>query len=556
MAPTPLEQARKRIGAMKLERQSTWDAHYLELAEYINPWKSRFMTSDRNNGRKRGTKIINGHGRKCVRILASGMMAGLTNPSRPWFALETFDPDLMEYAPVKEWLEKVEVRMNMVLSRSNFYNEMPKVYAELGTFGTGCFSLMDDYDDVTNMQTFTVGEYMIAQDDKRRVNAFGREFEITVENVVQWFGYKNCSPAVQRDYDKGNYDTWVKVNHLIERDHKQDIWLGMGGGRPFRQLYWEDRVADKNSNSDKQFLQAVGMHEFAVMAPRWETNTGDIYGNGPGQDALADIKQLQTMEKRKLNKLEKHTNPAMRGSALLKTERTSSLPGDMTYEPDGTQNRYEPAYQIDGDIRDIAAEIQNKKTEIGEFFFTDLFLALINDQRNQRATAREIAEIHEEKLLMLGPVLGQINREGLDPAIARLFGQMNRARLIPPPPPEMNGMPISVKYTSILAQAQRMVDVGAIERTATFVTTLAGAFPQALDRFDVDNAIDKYQEITGAPVSLIIPLARAQETRQARAQAEQQQALAAQGAQAIDSAKQLSETQTNGTNALSDILGL
>jgi hypothetical protein len=551
---TPLQLAHARFEAAKSERTSTWDSHYRELAENYLPWKSRFMSSDRNRGQKRGSKIINGIGKKSARILASGMSAGLTSQARPWFNLETFDPDLMEYQPVKEWLELVEQRLSLILARSNFYQTLPSVYLELGVFGTGCFSIMDDYEDIIITQPYTVGEYFLMQDDRRQINGFGREFEITVENVVEWFEYENCSIQVQDQYDRGEYDKWVKVRHLVESNRDGKIDLGMGNDRPFRQLYWEAAAYEKDSTAS--FLEARGMHEFPIIGSRWDLNSGDIYGNGPGMDGLGDCKQTQVMEKRKLTQLELANKPTMRGPASMKNERSSILPGTLTYEPNESTKRYEPAFQVNTDIRHLTAEIMRKEQDIGEFFYTNLFQALINDERNQRATAREVAEVHEEKLLMLGPVIGRVNYEQNDKAIARVFGLASRAQVIPPPPKEMQGSPVAVKYVSILAQAQRLIDVGTLERTAAFTASMSAAFPYVLDKFDGDIAMDKYQEITGAPVGLIRSKEQVTEIRTKKAQDQEMQNQAVLAQQGVETAKSLSETSTSGGNALSDILGI
>jgi len=563
MADTPLQAARRRSNSLIMIRKSDgWDAHARELAEHINPWKSRFMASDRNRGNKRGTKILSGHARKANRILSAGMMSGMSNPARPWFNLEPFDTEMLEYQPVKEWLEKVEMVMNIILQRSNAYQTLPNMYTELGWAGTGPVAVMEDFEDVIVTNPFTFGEYAMGVDKKGRCNAFTRVYEDSVENWVKEVGLENVSKRVKRMYDKGDYDKTVEITHLVEVNHDDVLqqMLGMGKNRAFRQMYWETAALD-GKESAEAFGEKRGLFEMPIIAPRWDTNSGDIYGNGPGQDALADIKQIQVMEKRKLNKLEKSNNPPMKGPASLRNERTSSLPGDMTYVPDNANTKYEPAYMIDANIESLRMEIAEKKKDIDEYYYVDLFLHLIRDERNQRATATEIAEVHQEKLLMLGPVLNRLNYEGFDPFLGRVYKIAERAaisggKLLPPPPPEMRGSPISVKYVSILAQAQRLADVVAIEREAQFITTIAGAWPEALDRFDYDNAIDKYQETSGAPVSTIRPLAKAQEIRNARAEAQQQQMAMDQGAQAIDSAKQLSETNTAGRNALADMLGI
>ena len=52
---------------------------------------------------------------------ASGMMAGLTSPARPWFRLTVADAGLREYGPVKEWLWDVANRMRDMFLKTNLY---------------------------------------------------------------------------------------------------------------------------------------------------------------------------------------------------------------------------------------------------------------------------------------------------------------------------------------------------------------------------------------------------------------------------------------------------
>ena len=66
--------------------------------------------------------------------------------------------------------------------------------------------------------------------------------------------------------------------------------------------------------------------------------------------------------------------------------------------------------------------IRDKENRIQRAFYEDLFLMLANSDRRQ-ITAREIAERHEEKLLMLGPVLERIHGELLDPLIDVTFAR-------------------------------------------------------------------------------------------------------------------------------------
>lgn len=549
---TPLEYLTRRGSSLKNTRSKGWDYQYRDLVDYITPYRGRFVTTDRNDGRKKNLKMLNGHPRKSARTLASGMMAGLTSPTRPWFNLETSDPKLMDSKPVQEWCDEVESRMNTVFQKSNLYQALPNFYEELAVFGTAAMVVLEDYEDVIRVFNFTVGEYMIAADERGRVMTLFREYESTVDHVVKKYGIDKCSEAVQMAYKNGNYDQAVTLWQAIEPNDDR-IDLKMGKGRPFRSLVWEAGASrDKGTGN---FLEAKGFHENPLLCARWSVNGNDDYGTGCGHDALPDCKELQTMEKRKRRKLEKHDNPTMRGPASLKNSRSSTLPGDITYDGDNQRNRYEPAYQVDANIDPLRFEIRDKERQIDEFFYADLFLMLAQSDRRQ-ITAREIEERHEEKMLMLGPVLTRLNDEVLNPLIDRVYGIMFRAGLFPQPPEELRDTELKVEYTSILAQAQRAVDIAIIEDVAKFAGYMMPTFPSIGDRFNAEESIKLYAKLRGAPAKIINSDDEVEKTRKARSQKETEQMAPERAAQAVESAKLLSQTDTGGDNALTNIMGI
>src|SRR5687768_13148491 len=74
----------RRHSALKNER-SSWISHWQELSDYIQPRRSRFLNEDPNKGAKKNQNIINSTATWASRVLAAGMMAGITSPARPWF---------------------------------------------------------------------------------------------------------------------------------------------------------------------------------------------------------------------------------------------------------------------------------------------------------------------------------------------------------------------------------------------------------------------------------------------------------------------------------------
>jgi len=299
------------------------------------------------------------------------------------------------------------------------------------------------------------------------------------------------------------------------------------------------------------------------MAPRWDVLGEDVYGYGCGEIALGSAKALQLMEKRKLQGIDKNVNPPMVGDASLRNQRTTILPGETTYVSGlitGKQG-FTPAYQVNPYLAELKEEIQRVEMMIDEAFYKNLFLMIaeVGDQPN--ITATQINTMREEKMLMLGPVLERLNDELLDPLIDRVFNIMLKRGMLPPPPKEIQGMPLRVEYISVLAQAQKAMGIGNIERFVGFVGNLAalqaqaGKAPTAFDKLDFDQTIDEYADGVSVPPTIVRSddvVAEMRQAEQQQMQQAQQLQIAQQGAQA---AKDLSQADTSGDNVLTRLMG-
>jgi len=539
------------------DERSTFFGHWQELSEYILPRRGRFLTSKRNDGSKKNAKIIDSTGTMAVRTLSAGMMSGITSPARPWFRLATPESALMEQSEVKQWLFGVEKKMRDIFSRSNLYNSLQTTYEELAVFGTGAMLINEDHDDVIRCYPFTVGEYGLALSSRLSVDTFYREFQLTVAQVVEQFGYENCSDPVQSLYKTGQLDKWVEIMHVIEPNSARQYNMKDNLNMPYHSCYLEK--ASKNERK----LSSSGYEEFPVLAPRWHVTGVDIYGRSPAMDVLGDVKALQIEQKRKAQGIDKMVNPPLQAPSSLRGQTATVLPGGVTYVDtmQGTQGGFRPTYEVNPRLAELQQDIAETQRRISQGFYSDLFQMLTMSDRRQ-ITAREIDERHEEKLLMLGPVLERLHTELLDPLIDRTFNIMVRNDLLPPPPEELGGVTLKVEYISVMAQAQKAIGTGAIERLAGFVGNMAAAKPEVLDKFDADQSVDEYAEMIGVPPRIVVPDDVVQQIREERAQMEQQQMAMEQANQVAQTAnvgaqaaKVMSDTDTGGDNLLNNIVG-
>ncbi|HHD1874042.1 TPA: portal protein [Klebsiella pneumoniae] len=543
-AETLKEQLQKQQAQLTNDR-SSFDPHWRELSDFINPRGSRFLVTDVNRDDRRNTKIVDPTATLAARTLSSGMMSGITSPARPWFKLATPDPDMMDYGPVKLWLEVVQRRMNEVFNKSNIYQSLPLLYASLGNYSTGAMAVLEDDSDVIRTMMFPIGSYYMANSARGSVDTCFRKFSMTVRQLVMEFGLNNASDSVKGMWDSGNYESWIEVIHAVYPNIDRDTAKLNSKNKPVKSVYYE-----VGGDSDK-LLRESGFDEFPIMAPRWEVNGEDVYGSScPGMIALGQVKALQLEQKRKSQLIDKATNPPMVGPSSLRNQRVSLLPGDITYIDQVTgQDGFKPAYLVNPNTADLLADIQDTRQIINSAYFVDLFMMLQNI--NTRSMPVEaVIEMKEEKLLMLGPVLERLNDECLNPLIDRTFSIMARKNLLPPPPDVLQGMPLRIEYISVMAQAQKSIGLSSLSSTVGFIGQLAQAKPEALDKLNVDQAIDAFAEMSGVSPTVIVPQEQVEQVREQRAQQQQQQQMVAMGMAAAQGAKTLSEAQTADPSVL------
>jgi hypothetical protein len=564
---TPRQRAIQRWGALKLER-SSWERRWMDIRDYVLPFSGRYSTTDRNRGDKTFNKIIDSSAGGALDILSAGMMAGMTSPARPWFRLATPDQRLMEVDSVKKWLNDVAELMREVFARSNTYRALHVMYEELGAFCTAVNIVDDNYDSVIWNTPLTNGEFGIATDHLGRVNTLGREFEYTVAQVVEEFVYggdwqakpdwSRVSSTVKNLWDTHKaYDNWVPILHLIEpRSLRQrDMEYGRGKmakNKPFASCYYE-----LGCDEEKVLLES-GYDEFPVLSPRWHTRGRDVYGHGPGFKALGDIKQLQHEQLRKGQAIDYMVKPVLGLPGEAKGREHSMLPGGVVYMGSAqTAPKGAALFNPTLDLQHLLLDIEDVRKRINRAFYADLFLMISQDQRRTPVTAREIAERHEEKLLMLGPVLERLHDEMLSPLIDSTFAKLVRAGVLPEPPQEMQGVELKVEFVSTLAQAQRAVGLGSVDRLIGTVTLIAQGKqdPAIFDKLDMDQIIDKYADMLAVDPSLIVADDKIAIIREGRAKA-QAQAQAAQNAQmqAETAAKLASAKTGEEQNALTDVM--
>lgn len=527
-AETQVAYHRRRLEELKQVRQP-WETTWRGLAENIEP--SRLRLASTNEGPISRKKIIDSTGTFALRTLQSGMHSGLTSPARPWFRLTTFDPDLKDFAPVKEYLAAVEGRMREVFQASNIYTSFHSGYGDLGLYGQSCGILAEDDNKFIRMQQLVTGRYWIARDDKGRATTLYRCLRWTVQKIVTRFGINNVSSAIRTAYNGAKYGQTFDIYHAIEPRLSRDPSRIDKKNKPFLSNYWEDQ------GNESRLLEESGFDTNPIICPSWEVSGDDTYGIAPGHIVEGDVKMLNKEQTRKLEGIDKQVRPPMTGPTSMKNNPASLLPGSVTYSDDPTGKGYRAAMEVNINLNDLRGDIRETQDRINRGFYADLFLMLANMEGIQPRNVMEIAERKEEKLLALGPVLENVYNGQLEPTIDRTYIILNERGELPQPPRELVNQDLKVEYISMLAQAQKAVATGAIERLFGFVGQLAAVKPEVLDKVDADEAVDQYSDALGVSPKIVIPDNKVADIRGARAQRQKQAENAEMMAQMAPAAK-------------------
>lgn len=542
----------KRKVAMLAERQP-YEADWKTVADYVDPYAGRYLPQSGQDGLTpqklpSRAKIINSASTMSLRGMDAGFMGGHSSKSRPWFRLGVSNPALAERTDARRWLDDATEALRDVLARSNFYTALPDFYHARHLFGTAAMTAEEDDKEVVRFYVRAIGSYAVALDRRGRCNALWYCYSQTANQIEDKFapliGRDKLPAQVLNALNTNRGDTKFKVESLVEPNPDGRAGLLVPEDRrPFRQVYW----IDGTPNDTHGCLWVTGHYEMPEMVSRWSSTGADIYGGSPVLDAVGDIRQLQYLEGKKLKIIDHLADPALGIPDSAGNKNISIRPGERVYlTPMQTQQKIEPIYTPNANaLTAVQAEIATVTQRIEKALFTDLF-RMLDFLEDRERTAYEISERKEEKIAQLGPSLESLTDEVFDPCVERTFAIATRAGVIPPPPPSLDGVVLKIEYTSMLAQAQKALATGTVERVVAFLGNLAAAKqdPSVFDVVDEEETARLVHDQQGAPEKMLrspdeVAEMRAQRARQTQmAQAAAMAPALKQGAEALHLAGQ------------------
>jgi len=513
----------KRLGYLETQRQ-VWESHWQEIADYVVPRKAD-ITKKRTQGDKRTELVFDGTAIHAAELLSASLHGMLTNSSTRWFSLRFRDRESNESDEAREWLESVEDTMYKSFHRSNFQEQVHELYHDLICFGTGVMFIEKD-DGGVRFQTRHCSEVYLAEDDKGRVDTVFRKFKMPVRAIFAQFGEEKASEKMKKRYEQNPYEM-ITLLHVVQPRDERNVIRVDSKNKPFASIYIDPE--------SKEVLSESGFDEFPYVAPRFlKASFEHGYGRSPAMTALPDVKMLNKMSEVTIRAAQKQVDPPLMvpDDGFMLPVRT--VPGGLNFYRGGTRDRIEPMNIGSNAPIGLQMEEQRRKAIQSAFYVDQLIMS-----QGPQMTATEVMQRTEEKMRLLGPVLGRLQAELLQPLINRTYNLLLRDKAFLPAPEFLQNENIEIEYVSPLAKAQKTGDLQAAMRMFELIGPLSQIDQSVLDYIDADGMTKYILDTLAVPATTVRGAEEVDGIRsQRQQQAEQQQQMEqmAQTAQAMGQA--------------------
>jgi hypothetical protein len=266
-----------------------------------------------------------------------------------------------------------------------------------------------------------------------------------------------------------------------------------------------------------------GYYEMPAFVARWRMMSGSQWGFSPAMLALPDILTLNELVNLILRSAEKVLDPV-----TLTTQR--GVMGDLDMEPGGVV--------VVQDINDVKPYESGARFDVSELqrdslqasIRTTFHVDQLELKESPAMTATEVNVRYELMQRLLGPTLGRLQNDFLDPLVSRTFKILMRAGQLPEVPESLReaGGEMDIEYTGPLARAQRMTEADSMTRWVNNLAPLAQLKPEILDNVDFDAFARELGETLGVPASNVRSEIDIKRIRKSREEAMARQRMAQQ----------------------------
>ena len=486
--------------------ESTWD----EALRYYSP-KDRIIYENRTGqpkGEKKTEYIYDSVPEHAVKQFATIIDGYLTPRNQKWHGLKSSNSDLMKIGRVARWFEdSTDILFRArYASRSNFAAQNNEALRMLGMLGNGVLFIDEFKFGGIRYKSEHLYDVYFFEDEYGIVDTIHRKFVLTAANAANLFG-KDAPDYIQRDASE-KPDNEYEFLHVVGPNKNRNV-DSLGADRfAYVSCYYDCKMREK--------LRTSGYNTFPYCVYRDVTAPRDVYATGAGQVALADTKMLNLMNKTDIKASQRAVDPPIlvaSNIALVRNKPGGINVGGLTNDGRKLIDVLDTGARVD--ISEV--KMEQRRNSIKDTFLINLFQLLVDSPEK---TATQVLEETREKGVLLTPLLGRLQSEGLDNLIQRELDIKLQQNALPPLPPELIEAEgeYDIMYESPLSRAQRAEEAVGIQRQLQFELSI-GALPQDFElSYNMDEARRIIASANAVPFKVMLDPEEVQARQQQRAQ--------------------------------------
>ncbi len=496
--------------------RGTWENQWQQISDY-GLGRRDFITRNIEGGRPRQTRIFDATFQHSADELAAALQALLVNAAARWMVVRPEDRSLLDNDEIAAWYEFVTERTFGFFNHpeANFASQIHEVLLDIVAFGTGV--LWVDRNPKTGIwfSARPLGEIFVTENMQGRVDTVYRKFFMTAKQAVEQWGEKageDINKAYREPSGKLYNASWEFCHAVLPRPDTISFDLSPQS-LPIASYYINVK--------EKHIVSESGFPEMPYMVARWSKDAGELYGRGPGYNALPDAKMLNRMARTLLISAEKAAAPVLlvEDDGVLSPTRTH--PDSVMVVRSGT-SRSDPVRYLENRSRpDISQErYQSTRQQVRDHFHGELLRGALDDPR---MTATQVLELAARTAQRIGPMIFRMQTELLEPLVERVFGLGLRSGAYDPVPEALQGTQTRVEYVSPAALAQLNADVQNLMGIANTAMQWSQVAPDVLDNVDWDMGLREVANSLGDASRILRPKRDVAVIRESKAEAAQEQ---------------------------------
>ena len=539
---------RDRLKNQRSPFEGRWD----RIARLFDP-PSYGATSQPAQGATITSECFDSTGIQALDVLAKFISSEIINPARKYVSIKPSDPAIEDDDEIKEWCEESRDRVMTILEKSNFYTEAALTIKQVAGFGSGSMfwgervPLPQEGDQPgfrgLRFQCDRVGRFLIGLNANNEVDTNFRDFQISARQADKMFPKASEAAKFKMALKNNNRqdELFTFVHAVYPREEK-----GYGSkGFAWASCYVEE--------ASKELVDEGGYKQFRFACPRWDLVPGETYGRGAAEIAYDTMATKNKARQMVFEAMAIKIRPPI-------FARHDSVIGTLRIKPAGytainthglpIQQAIMP-WDAGGDFRLAQMEDEKLKQEIRSMLYVDVIQQVLEmdlKDVNNYTFAKKLELLY----WVLGSVYGRFEKEFLralfDPLFLYLFehGQFSS----PPEALLASGGSLDIEFENPLSKAQASKEVNALSLAYQDLAPIIAYQLQTtqradiLDNYDMDKWAEQVNKIRGVPATVTRSEQEIKQIRQARMNAQQQQAQMDQVTQGSEAARNIAPLLT------------